>query len=92
MDLIITVCDNAAGEACPVWAGHPALGHWGMPDPAAFTGSEETKRRAFRAAFDTLQLRIRGLVALPTEQLTKEQLKQSLRDLGELWSPGARPA
>jgi arsenate reductase len=86
MDLIITVCDSAAGETCPVWPGHPALGHWGIPDPASVRGSDEAKRRAFRTAFETLQLRIRGLIGLPIADLTREQLKGRLHELANLWA------
>jgi len=63
MDRIITVCDNAAGEACPVWPGRPAVAHWGLPDPAAVQGSEAECRRAFAATYDDLDRRIASLVA-----------------------------
>src|SRR5580658_5877457 len=64
---IFTVCDNAAGEACPVWPGKPASAHWGIPDPAAVEGSEGERRQAFRRAFNSLGARIRRLIALPVE-------------------------
>jgi protein-tyrosine-phosphatase len=63
MDRIITVCDNAAGEACPVWPGRPAVAHWGLPDPAAVQGSEAERRRAFAETYDALDRRIAGLMA-----------------------------
>ncbi len=63
MDRIITVCDNAAGEACPVWPGRPAVAHWGLPDPAAVEGSEAERRRAFADTYEALDQRIAGLVA-----------------------------
>ena len=59
MDFIFTVCDDAAGEVCPVWPGHPVTAHWGMPDPAAVEGSDEQKRKAFRETFRMLTNRIR---------------------------------
>ena len=63
MDRIVTVCDNAAGEACPVWPGRPAVAHWGLPDPAAVLGSEAERRRAFSDTFYALDRRIAELVA-----------------------------
>ena len=62
MDFIITVCDQAAAEPCPLWPGHPATEHWGMPDPAAVAGSDEDRRRAFRETYDALRLRITDFV------------------------------
>jgi arsenate reductase len=59
MDFVFTVCDSAAGEVCPVWPGHPAKAHWGVPDPAAVQGSDEQKRKAFLEAFTQLSNRIR---------------------------------
>jgi arsenate reductase len=84
MDIIITVCDNAAGEVCPVWPGHPATAHWGIPDPAAMQGGSPITMKAFGEAFDTLRVRIDGLVALPLAQLSGETLKRRLRELGRL--------
>ena len=63
MDRIVTVCDNAAGEACPVWPGRPAIAHWGLPDPAAVQGSEAEQRRAFAETYAALDQRIAELVA-----------------------------
>jgi protein-tyrosine-phosphatase len=63
MDRIVTVCDNAAGEACPVWPGHPAKAHWGLPDPADVQGSEAEQRRAFAETYIALDRRIAELVA-----------------------------
>jgi arsenate reductase len=65
MDLIITVCDNAAREPCPVWPGHPAAAHWSTPDPAAADGSADEIARAFREAYESLDRRITALLALP---------------------------
>ena len=88
LDIIITVCDNAAGEVCPIWPGHPISAHWGVPDPAAVMGSEQDKRDAFRQAFETLQARVRGLIALPLSQLTAVDLKRKLIELGQVPAPG----
>jgi arsenate reductase len=63
MDFIFTVCDNAAAEACPLWPGHPVTEHWGLPDPAAVEGSDEDKRRAFKATFTELRRRIQDFVS-----------------------------
>ncbi len=84
MDLIITVCDNAAGEVCPVWPGHPITAHWGMPDPAAVQGSDAQKRQAFREAFEALQVRIRALAELRLAELDPPALKRRLNQLGQL--------
>jgi len=66
MDIILTVCDNAAAEPCPIWPGHPATAHWGLPDPAAVEGGEEMVARAYADAFATLNRRISRLLALET--------------------------
>ncbi len=63
MDVVVTVCDQAAGESCPVWPGRPARMHWGLPDPAAARGSEAEIRAAFRGAYDALESLIRGFVS-----------------------------
>jgi protein-tyrosine-phosphatase len=68
MDVIITVCDSAAGEACPLWPGAPVRVHWGLPDPAA-VDAPEAQRAAFRAAYDALERRVRALLALSDEEL-----------------------
>ena len=79
MDLIITVCDSAAAETCPVWPGRPATAHWGMPDPAAAPGSVQQRRRAFREAHTLLRRRIEMLLALPLAELDSVSLAQALR-------------
>lgn len=71
IDLVFTVCDNAAGELCPVWPGQPITAHWGVPDPAAVQGSDEDKRRAFSVAFLQLQRRISLLLNLPLDTLDR---------------------
>ena len=81
-DFIFTVCDSAAAETCPVWPGHPMSAHWGIPDPAAVEGDDETKRRAFRDAFSRLQRRISLLVNLPVQSLDKLSLQKELGDIG----------
>jgi len=82
LDFIITVCDNAAGEVCPIWPGHPITAHWGVPDPAHVEGSDEDKMRAFREAFMTLDARVRLFVALPIASLDHLQLKQHMTNIG----------
>ncbi|MCW5593468.1 MAG: arsenate reductase ArsC [Burkholderiales bacterium] len=82
-DFIFTVCDSAAAETCPVWPGHPMSAHWGIPDPAAVEGDDETKRRAFRDAFSRLQRRISLLVNLPVQSLDKLSLQKQLSDIGK---------
>lgn len=82
IDLIFTVCDNAAGEVCPVWPGRPISAHWGVPDPAAAAGDDGKKRDAFREAFDALKQRIDRLIALPVEQMSAAELKSRLDEIG----------
>ena len=79
MDIIITVCDNADGEACPFWPGHPATAHWGFPDPASVEGSDDEKRRAFNQAFQAIRRRIDLLVSLPSEKLEHLALADELK-------------
>lgn len=81
MDLIITVCDNAAGEVCPVWPGHPATAHWGYPDPSAVQGSDEEKLHAFRQTLIALRHRLEQLVNLPPGKLDKLALQDCAREL-----------
>jgi protein-tyrosine-phosphatase len=83
IDFVITVCDNAAGEVCPVWPGKPVTAHWGVFDPAAAEGSDEDKRRAFREAAAILRRRIELLLALPLEKLDLSALKGKVREIGE---------
>ena len=82
MDFVITVCDNAAGEACPVWPGQPVTAHWGVPDPAAVEGNDETRRAAFRDAANALRRRIELMVNLPVEKLDRMSLQHELRAIG----------
>jgi len=82
MDFIFTVCDNAAGEPCPVWPGHPATAHWGFEDPAAVQGADEVKRRAFERVYQEIVARIRLLLALPLDKLDRMSLTAELRRIG----------
>jgi arsenate reductase len=82
IDIVITVCDNAAAEVCPVWPGHPVSAHWGLPDPAAVEGSEESRRAAFRETVARLRQRIERLLALPIDGLDAKSLKQRLAEIG----------
>lgn len=84
MDFIFTVCDNAAGEACPIWPGHPMTAHWGVEDPAAEDGSEIDKQRAFATAFRHLKNRIELFCAIPLHRLDRLALKNRLREIGDL--------
>ena len=83
MDFVITVCDNAAGEVCPIWPGQPMTAHWGAPDPAAATGTPEAQRKAFRDACHTLLNRIRILASLPVGKLDRMSLQTKVRDIGK---------
>ena len=80
---MITVCDNAAGEACPIWPGHPVTAHWGVPDPVAADGSAEARRRAFKSAWMMLRQRIELLLALPLEKLDRLATEHELRAIGQ---------
>lgn len=83
IDFIFTVCDNAAGEACPVWPGKPVTAHWGIPDPAAVEGTEGQKRDAFREAATALRRRIELFLALPIEKLDAQSLRANLQAIGQ---------
>ena len=84
MDFVFTVCDSAAGEACPVWPGQPMTAHWGIEDPAAVEGTQIEKERAFNNAFRYLRNRIILFNALPIKSLDKLSLTNRLREIGEL--------
>lgn len=79
MDIVITVCDNAAGETCPVWPGHPATAHWGFPDPSAVQGSDDEKRNAFDQVFHAIRRRVELLVNLPVDKLERLALANELQ-------------
>ena len=82
MDFVITVCDQAAGETCPVWRGHPVVAHWGVPDPAAVTGSEKERQQAFGDALAALERRVKLFVKLPIEKLDAMAIARETRAIG----------
>ncbi len=84
IDFIFTVCDNAAGEVCPIWPGKPMTAHWGIVDPAAVEGSDADKAFAFRKAIKEMETRIKLFVALPIESLDPMTLREKLRTIGHL--------
>jgi arsenate reductase len=84
MDFVFTVCDDAAGEACPVWPGHPAQAHWGIEDPAAREGGPVEKEQAFALAFKYLRNRVSMFLSLPPAALDDLALQRGLRAIGEL--------
>jgi arsenate reductase len=83
LDFVFTVCDNAAGETCPIWPGQPMTAHWGLPDPAAVQGSEAERRLAFAETLRMLNNRIAVLVSLPIKSLDKLSLQNRLREIGQ---------
>jgi len=83
IDMVITVCDNAAGEVCPIWPGQPVTAHWGVPDPVAVDSDEEGRRRAFQSAWLMLRRRIDLLLALPLEKLDHLATQRELRAIGQ---------
>jgi arsenate reductase len=82
MDFIITVCDNAAGEVCPVWPGHPISAHWGFEDPAAFQGTPDEKTAVFHKVFRQILGRVNIFVSLPLHMLEKNALQHELDKIG----------
>jgi arsenate reductase (thioredoxin) len=83
LDFVFTVCDNAAGEACPYWPGQPMTAHWGVADPAAVESSDTEKWTAFRAAFKALENRIKLFTSLPVASIDRMQLKERLDTIGK---------
>ena len=81
MDLVITVCDNAAGEVCPYWPGHPATAHWGYADPSEVEGDETKKLEAFRQTLLAIRRRLELLINLPADKLERAMVQQSAREL-----------
>ena len=81
-DFVFTVCDNAAGEVCPVWTGHPVTAHWGVPDPAAVQGTTLAKKQAFEEALRLLERRISLFLSLPLASLDRIALKRQLASIG----------
>ena len=84
LDFVITVCDSAAGEVCPIWPGQPMTAHWGVPDPAAVQGRETEQMRAFEEAFLILERRIGIFVSLPIASLDRLSLRERVREIGKL--------
>jgi arsenate reductase len=82
LDFVFTVCDNAAGEACPYWPGQPVTAHWGLEDPAAVQGSDAEKWLAFRKTFRELESRIKAFTSLPIRSLEKTKLQARLDEIG----------
>lgn len=88
LDFVITVCDNAAKEVCPVWPGQPISAHWGVPDPAAVQGTAEDIQRAYRNAFFILDRRIGLFLSLPLASLDRLALKKELDSIGQTPTDG----
>jgi arsenate reductase len=84
MDFVITVCDDAAGEECPVWPGQPMNAHWGIEDPASVSGTDVAKESAFAQAFRFLKNRISAFTSLPTRSLDRLSLQAKVREIGQL--------
>lgn len=84
MDVIVTVCDNAAGETCPFWPGRPATAHWGYQDPAAVEGADADKRAAFAAVFEQIKRRIERFVALPIDEMDAAAQRAALDTIGSM--------
>jgi len=87
-DFVFTVCDNAAGEVCPVWPGQPMTAHWGIEDPAAVEGNDEDKRKAFTKAFVEMNRRISLFISLPLAKLDAMAIKRELDQIGRLCEKG----
>jgi arsenate reductase (thioredoxin) len=92
MDFVLTVCDSAAGEACPVWPGHPSIAHWGIDDPAAVEGSDADKEQAFVRAFEFLKSRIGTFLHLPTATLDQFGISTRLQAIGHSEGAGMTPS
>jgi arsenate reductase len=89
LDFVFTVCDQAAGEVCPVWPGQPITAHWGFPDPAAFEGSEAEQRIFFGDVFRQIENRIKIFCALPIERLSRLAIQHEVRQMGQKPSESA---
>lgn len=92
MDYVFTVCDQAAGEVCPIWPGHPVTAHWGLPDPAAAVGSPAEQMLAFREAFRILEARIRYFLTFRFKDMMRAELEQGARDAGKIAPAPKAPA
>jgi arsenate reductase len=91
MDFVFTVCDDAAGEVCPIWPGQPMTAHWGIEDPAATLGSDIEKQRAFNEAFRYLRNRISAFTSLPIQSIDKLILSTRLREIGRMEGSTLKP-
>jgi arsenate reductase len=91
MDFVITVCDNAAGEVCPVWPGQPISAHWGFEDPAAVAGSDEQKRHAFRKICMEIKTRLEIFLSLPIDKLERMALQREMARIGTVGAAEASP-
>jgi arsenate reductase (thioredoxin) len=92
LDFVFTVCDNAAGEACPLWPGQPMTAHWGVPDPAEAKGSSAEVALAFKDAYRMLNQRIGVFVALPIRSLDQLSLQMRLKEIGRMDGATAKAA
>jgi protein-tyrosine-phosphatase len=91
LHFVFTVCDQAASEPCPIWAGPPMTAHWGVPDPAAVEGGDDVKRKAFLTAFSTLSRRISLFTSLPLHKLDAVALKKKLAEIGGARADDGKP-
>lgn len=92
MDFVVTVCDSAAGEACPLWPGQPITAHWGIEDPAAVEGTDIDKERAFEQAFRYLSRRIEAFASLPVASLDALRLESEMRRIGRMEGASGKAA
>jgi arsenate reductase len=83
LDMIVTVCDDAAGEVCPIWPGKPITAHWGVEDPAAFQGTEDAQRQKFHEVALILRRRIEHLLRLPLATLDRTTMQAKLKEIGQ---------
>ena len=83
MDFVITVCDQAAGEVCPIWPGHPMTAHWGFEDPAAFEGNDDEKRKVFSKVYRQIMNRVSQFVNLPLHVLDRNAIQREMRAIGD---------
>jgi arsenate reductase len=83
MDFVLTVCDDAAGEVCPIWPGQPITAHWGVEDPSRFEGTDDAKHHEFARVANLLKRRIELFTSLPLEKLDRRKLEQTMRDIGK---------
>lgn len=86
MDFVFTVCDQAAGEICPIWPGNPITAHWGVPDPAAVEGAQAERVQVFREAYRQLESRIKLFIALPIDKLDRMAVKREVEQIGHIES------